>query len=184
MARQPVTCQNLKRTAHESKIPPVDEWEPFCCIKPGHYWVEQDDTVRNRGDFLQTGRSPRVVLKDIGSVKSLRYTCGKKSGGTEHMGTCVVHALPPNWKEIQAWVNDLDCGLVYRGEGLPSMSYKVLLRLISRKERIYLTGVEKIQSLKHRIIPVPNVGARVPWNSITLARCVLVSETKNFKRSV
>ena len=38
----------------------------------------------------------------------------------------------------------LDCGLVYRGEGLPNMALKVLHRLVKQgRERVWLTGEEK-----------------------------------------
>ncbi len=41
------------------------------------------------------------------------------------------------------WLDKLDCSIKYRGEGLPSISYKVLVKLVRTKERRYLEGEEK-----------------------------------------
>ena len=60
MARQPAACQKLKRTAQESKTPPVDEWEPLCCVRVGHFWVDQDDIEKIVETFV-----PRVGLLEL-----------------------------------------------------------------------------------------------------------------------
>ena len=136
----------MRREAQETKTPPVCDWEPWCCAKPGHFWCYETEIDRIRGEFLAQRRHPRVTLKDEARIKALRYTFTKADA--DHRGTCVLHALPQDWQEIQRWVTALDCGLIYRGEGLPAMTYKALLRLITRKERVYLTGPEKNELLE------------------------------------
>ncbi len=43
----------------------------------------------------------------------------------------------------------LDCGIEYRGEGLPGMGLKVLHRLVKLgRERVWLTGEQKAESLE------------------------------------
>ena len=144
MARHvPTGAVKVRREAKESTTPPVREWEAYCCAKPGHFWVFEEDIDRVRGEFLMEGRHPKVVLKDAARIKSLRYTFSKRVGDEEHKGVCVVHALPRDWQEIAAWLEALDIGLAYKGEGLAGACYKALSQLIRKKDRVYLTGIEK-----------------------------------------
>ena len=63
----------------------------------------------------------------------------------------------------------MDIGLVYRGEGLAGACYKALVRLISRKERVYLTGIEKNQLLEEYGFACAFCGATgaLEWDHIT-----------------
>ena len=63
-------------------------------------------------------------------------------------GTVVIHSVPKHADEIHQWLNCLGLQQEYRGEGLPSTSYKVLLMLLRRRERMYLTGEQKAQLLE------------------------------------
>ena len=44
---------------------------------------------------------------------------------------CVCHALPQDWQEIAAWMENLDCGITYKGEGLAGACYKALVTPVS-----------------------------------------------------
>ena len=91
MSRKPATgAVKVRREARESTTPPVKEWEPWCCAKPGHYWVFEEDIGKVRGEFLAQGRHPKVVLKSADSIQSLRYTFCKRAGDLEHRGVCVL----------------------------------------------------------------------------------------------
>ena len=138
MSRKPPTgAVKVRREARESTTPPVRDWEPFCCVKPGHFWVHESEIDTVRRTFLAQGRHPKVVLKDASRIKSLRYTFCKRAGDLEHTGQIVVHSLPQDWEEIATWMENLDCGLVYRGSGLAGATYQALVQLIKRKDRVY-----------------------------------------------
>ena len=89
MSRRPPTgAVKVRREAKESTTPPVRDWEGFCCAKPGHFWVYEEDIDKVRGEFLAQGRHPKVVLKDASRIKSLRYTFCKRADDQEHKGVC------------------------------------------------------------------------------------------------
>ena len=50
--------------------------------------------------------------------------------------------------ELIAWLGKLPLDLEYRGEGLPNLTHKVLLELLRRRDRRYLTGEEKAELLE------------------------------------
>ena len=55
--------------------------------------------------------------------------------GGEHKGTCVIHAMSQDADSMILWLKNLNVGLVYKGEGLPALTYEVLNKLIKQKER-------------------------------------------------
>jgi hypothetical protein len=65
---------------------------------------------------------------------------------TDTRAAAPFHALPPEAPEISAWLRKLGLGIPYRGEGLPNITYKVLLALLRCKERMYLHGYEKARA--------------------------------------
>lgn len=139
--------EKLRREAKSSsKTPPFAEWLPWQGeFTPGHYWAPEEDMDAVRAQFLATGRHPRLVLKDEASARSLVYTCSRRDAGLK--GAITVHSVPERAQEIQAWLERLggmtNSELPYRGEGLPSISHKVLLHLLRQRERVYLTGDQK-----------------------------------------
>ena len=170
MSRRPPTgAVKVRREARESTTPPVKEWEPWCCAKPGFFWVYEEDIDKVRGEFLAQGRHPKVVLKDASRIKSLRYTFCKRAGDQEHKGVCVVNALPQDWQEIAAWMENLDCGITYKGEGLAGACYKAFVTLIKKKDRVYLTGTEKNELLEQYGYACALCGAKenLEWDHIT-----------------
>ena len=80
----PTAAVKVRREAKESTTPPVGQWLPWCCAKPGHFWVYEEDIDRVRGDLLLQGRHAKVILKDGARIKSLRYTFSKRAGDQEH----------------------------------------------------------------------------------------------------
>ena len=47
----------------KSKTPPWEEWAPYDGVKPGYFYT--DDLFAVRRSLLETGRSPKVSLKDL-----------------------------------------------------------------------------------------------------------------------
>jgi 5-methylcytosine-specific restriction endonuclease McrA len=165
----PTGAVKVRREAKESTTPAVSQWLPWCCPKPGHFWAyEGDDIDAVRGEFLRQDRHPKVILKDGSRIKSLRYTFSKRAGDQEHKGVCVVHALPQDWREIEAWFGHLDIGLEYRGEGLAGACYKALTQLLRKKDRVYLTGIEKNELLERYDYACALCGAKdeLEWDHI------------------
>jgi hypothetical protein len=106
-------------------VPDAGEWEPWPGLAnglppAGHYWAPEErqrlDAVR--GEFLASGRHPKVILKDECRARSLIYQLTAGEG----RGAVTVHGMPEEAEEIQRWLARLELKLSYRGEGLPSMS--------------------------------------------------------------
>ncbi len=83
-----------------------------------------------RAWFLAQGKHPKVLLKSETGPRALIYNCTKRADTC--VGAVVLHSLPDNSDVVAAWVKRLDCGLEYRGEGLPNMALKVLHRLVNK----------------------------------------------------
>ena len=145
--RRPHDFERLRREVASSTTPDASEWLPLPCLldglpEAGHYSVAESEIDEVRGMFLASGRRPKVLLKDCFSTKALRYTFVR--GRDTRKGVVHIHTLPEHATEIQAWLKALDLDLAYRGEGLPNMTYKVLLKLLKvNRQRKYLTGEEK-----------------------------------------
>ena len=93
-------------------------------IAPGHFWTSGDEISTVRPWFLENRRSPKVIKKDEVAIRTLIYNLTKSEGGP---GACHIHALPERSNDIEKWIKRLQInGLQYRGEGLPSMSLRVL----------------------------------------------------------
>ncbi|MCP3956188.1 MAG: hypothetical protein GY697_28840, partial [Desulfobacterales bacterium] len=137
----------LKKAPRASATPDASEWLQWDGeIRPGHFRVEEEEITQVRAWFLERGRHPKVLLRDAMRMLALRYTCSMRADGTT--GVCHIHAVPEDWEQYAAWLEELDLGMPYRGEGLPSLSLKVLSRLVKRKRREWLTGEQKDQLLE------------------------------------
>ncbi len=85
-----------------------------------------------------------MLLKSETSPRALLYNCTKRLGACT--GGVHLHAMPDHSYEIARWVARLDCGLIYRGEGLPNIALKWLHRLVKQgREREWLTGEQKAE---------------------------------------
>jgi len=108
-------------------------------MEPKHYYCEDLDSVR--GQLMTHGLVPKLTLEDECTLRALTHTflCrGKQS-------SCVIHAVPRDWEAIRELLQAF--GFKYRGEGLPGATWKIVQRLISMKERKWLTGEEKNEVL-------------------------------------
>ncbi len=123
--------------------PPTAEWKPWDkTIEPGHFYVFESDICSVRQWFLEQGICPKVLLKDELRPRTLIHNIRTQE-------PCVVHALPDTSGAMEQWLKRLNIGLEYRGEGLPSLSLKVLQTLVKRsRERVWLTGEEKAAVLE------------------------------------
>ena len=102
---KPATTQKLRREHKSSTTtPPAEEWKAWSWeLTPGHYYASEEEMTSIRAWFLSGARSPRVVLKDAGVVRTLLYTCTAKDGCK---GSICVHAAPPEFQEIMQWLTE------------------------------------------------------------------------------
>ena len=146
MNRRHADFQRIRRECRESTTPDASEWLSFAYPpRPGHYWVDEGEIDATRARFLEDGRQPKVTLKDETRTRSLCYKFTKVDG---EQGACVVHSMPLDAGAMMEWLRTLGCGLKYRGQGLPSLTYQVVVHLIKQKERRYLEGEERYEVME------------------------------------
>ena len=164
MKRVAPIATKIWRQGRESTTPDATQWDVFQWPpKPGHYYVDENQIDFVREQFLRENKHPKVILKDEAATKSLHYIFTKAD---EEKGTCVIHAMPVDGPDIMAWLQRLNIGLFYRGEGLPSVTYKVLNKLLREKERTYLDGEEKHQLMETHGYACASCGdkGKVEWD--------------------
>ena len=162
------TSEKIRRDAKESTTPEASEWGAWTgAFKPGHYYVDEEGIETVRGEFLSKNRHPKLLMKDESRIKALKYTFTRAE---EECGTCTIHAMPSDANDIMRWLEKLDCGIKYRGEGLPGITYKVLVKLAKQRERRYLEGEEKHSLMEESFGYVCALcgerGARLEWDHI------------------
>ena len=140
--------RRLRKVQKASQCPPASEWEAWGRdIRPGHFWALEDEMNSIRAWFLQQHKSPKVLMRDEVKVRTLIYNLRKNEENGP--GVCYIHSLPEYFDELQCWLQRLDVGIEYRGEGLPALSLKVLQTLVKRsRERTWLTPEEKAAILE------------------------------------
>ena len=164
--RQVCDLKQVRRDIPESKTPSFSEWQYFKEICVGHFWRFEEEMDDVRGQFLQSKRHPKCVLRSEHSIKTLIYTFSKSE---RESGQCIVHSVPHEYAEILQWLDALALDIPYRGQGLPGISYQVLLALLRKKQRYYLTGEEKCRLLEeynHRCAECNGIG-ELQWDHIT-----------------
>ena len=121
------------RLANEShfELPPFSEWKPWRGTPaPGYHYTQ--DLNAARAELLLSGRSPKVVLRNAAAADmvALRYVCVKARDGAS--GACVIRELPsdPDREAIQHFLASLPRHVEWCGEGVPSLTQKVLLELL------------------------------------------------------
>ncbi len=75
--------------------------------------------------------------------------------------------MPAHSAEIMAWLKALNVGVPYHGQGLPSITYTVLVRLLKRcRERVCLSGEEKHALLEENAYSCALCGqkGRMEWD--------------------
>ena len=137
---------------------------------------------RVRAWFLASGRSPRVILKDAGSVKTLMYTCTARD---QAKGVVTIHCAPPEFEAIKLWLAELDLGLKYTGSGLPAISAQVLNLLVKRgKEREYLSGEQKAELLEaygHACALCGQRTSTFEWDHVVALRGLVAGQEQTFQ---
>ena len=111
-----------------STLPPLFAWERWDELpRQGQFYCE--DLAKVRQWFLCSGRTPRVSLKSVVEISSLTYVCTQRKDGAD--GTCKIRQLPAEAESIQRWLAKLPLGddFEYRGEGLPAVTQRCLLRI-------------------------------------------------------
>ena len=147
---------HLRETAASSRVklqqeakcclPPLAEWQEWDRRpRPGQFWCS--DLQAARRWFLQSGRSPRVVLRSMVELSSLSYVCNETTDGCA--GVCKLRELPPEAESIQAWLRRLPRDIEYRGERLPAITARVFLELL-RAERRTPPASERQRLLKEQ----------------------------------
>ena len=130
---KPATAKLRREHQASATTPPAHEWEPWAWhLAPGHFYAEEEELSSIRAWFLVGDRSPRVVLKDAGTVRTIIYACTAKD---QLKGNICIHAVPPEFEQIKSWLGELDLGLKYTGQGLPAISAQLLLLLVKRRLR-------------------------------------------------
>ena len=89
---KPFASLNGKRrevvaTETRKVLPPFDEWQEWRGeFKPGYYAA--DDLMAVRRQFLESGRNPKISLRNLAEYFQITYRCCKKVDGTT--GICIV----------------------------------------------------------------------------------------------
>ena len=124
--------RTMLRHEVRSQLEPWSEWKLWDGTPaPGLFYV--DDLAFVRRKLLESGRSPKVGLRDLATIQSLTYHCVKSLDGCS--GACRIRELPPDAHEIQAWLQALPVDVEYRGQRLPSITQEVFLALLKAERR-------------------------------------------------
>jgi hypothetical protein len=160
MKRCNIENVKLKKAQRISTTPPAADWLKWDSkIEPGHFCCEESSLDAVRSWFLSRGREPRLILKDHIDVRSLTYNCTQRLDCC--VGLLVIHLMPAHWEEIDLWVEKLNIGIAYQGQGMAGMSLKVLNHLIrTSRERVYLDGEAKAELLEKYDNKCGTCGAR------------------------
>lgn len=115
LQRQAAASHRIAAAHMESQLAAFETWTPLIGeegVAPGVYWTKDLDHVR--GSLLNSGRSPRITLKNGLQVSCLTHHCTKAKDGC--IGKMTVKQVPKVVEELQAWLLDLSLKLMYRGE--------------------------------------------------------------------
>ena len=127
---QPSLPKRFKTTPKPSKDPVFEEWTKWdyewdeLPMSEDHYYYDGDMTYL-RDVYIRNGIVPRVSMKDFLTVQ--RITVPDFTGRI-----VTVHSVPHNYNNILKFTKL--AGIPYRGEGLPNVTLKTLLKLL-RPER-------------------------------------------------
>ena len=116
-----VAGQNKLRGEIESKIEPFVDWQAWTG-KPGVGTYHCEDLAFARKQLLESGRSPKVTMRNLHETGSLRYECIEIIDGRK--GSCVIRETPPYSDHIISWLGKLGDPVEYCGERLPGITLK------------------------------------------------------------
>ena len=116
----------------QTKLPPVDDWQKINGTpEPGHFFTFGMQGTRRK--LLESGRCPKITLKNGTEIASLQYRCVQAKDGC--VGMCIIRELPSEKIDIEEWLGNLPRVIEWRGEGIPALTQKVLLQLIKADRR-------------------------------------------------
>ena len=127
---QPSLPRKLYVRPKPSTDPVFEEWTQWSYVDElpmdeDHYWFDGDmNTVRDT--YIRNGiASFRLTMKDFLSIRKMTVP--------DYGGRIVtIHSVPEEYQSILEFTKK--AGIPYRGEGMPSVTQKVLLKLL-RPER-------------------------------------------------
>ena len=128
--RQPPLPRKLYVQPKPSKDPVFEEWTKWqdsslLPMEEDHYWFDGDMKVV-RDAYIRNGIVTfKLMMKDFLSIRKIIVP---DYGGRE----VTIHSVPEEYQSILEFTKQ--AGIAYRGEGMPSVTQKVLLRLL-RPER-------------------------------------------------
>jgi hypothetical protein len=172
------------KTEVESKAIPMDQWQEWDGQpRPGFFHAPDLAAVRKQ--LLESGRNPKVILRNLKDYGSVRYQCVNCLDG-DH-GLCVIKEMPKYEVEIKAWLGRLaenGCEVEWVGEGLPSITYKVLLHLLKCDRRTPKHGERQAilakQGNKCNICHEGFDGA-VEWDHVQPLRQLVAGQEQQFQ---
>ena len=109
------------------RIVDISKWKQWKGVfEAGEYWTFNIEDARE--EFLKTKRIPKAILKGLHDAKRLViHACA----ADEFKGTIYIHQLNEDWGNLKEWCEALrekeGIDITYQGEGLPSLSRKVML---------------------------------------------------------
>ena len=173
--------KEVVETETKSQLPPFDEWQSWNGeFLPGYFTT--DDLMVVRREFLQSGRNPKVSLRNLGEYSQVSYRCSRKMDGER--GTCVVRERPSDCQEIIEWLSKLPRQIEYHGERLAAITLRVFLELL-KSERIYLDSSQKEALLikqDHRCNSCGGIfDGDVEWDHTAALRQSLRGQEQNFQ---
>ena len=142
---QPPLPRKLYVRPKPSTDPVFEEWTRWSYVDElpmdeDHYWFDGDmNTVRDT--YIRNGiASFRLTMKDFLSIRKMTVP--------DYGGRIVtIHSVPEEYQSILEFTKK--AGIPYRGEGMPSVTQKVLLKLLrpERKDpsKTLRAEIEKIQ---------------------------------------
>ena len=130
-----------------SEMKPFETWEVWDGTpRPGTFHCEDLTDARKR--LLASGRSPRVTLRGLPEIASLRYTCIQEVDGCS--GDCVLRETPEHADLIRKWLKRLGDPVEFCGERVPGITQKVLLtKLAAERRRPRASEREELLARQH-----------------------------------
>ena len=107
------TRPEVVATDTKTSLPLYETWQGWTGqCKPGH--CAADDLMQVRRQMLESGRNPKVGLRNLAQYSQVTYQCTKKKDGEQ--GACVVRERPEDQDAIVDWLSRLPVDIESRGE--------------------------------------------------------------------
>ena len=132
--------------ATKTSLPLYETWQEWAHeYKPGYFVA--DDLMKVRREMLESGRNPKVSLRNLAAYSQVSYMCTRKKDNEQ--GACVVRERPEDHEAIIDWLSRLPIDVDYRGERLAAITHKVFLQML-KPERTWLDSSQKAALVKRQ----------------------------------